>query len=127
MSLKRHLGGYTIVGMIQLALDWTITVGLSYFGVRIGVANIVGRTGGALLGYWLNGRYTFAGDKHGLGRQQFIRYVLWWLTATLLSTIAIELIDDVLGRTWAWLAKPLVEGVLALLSFVVARQWVFRR
>ena len=127
MSLKRHLGSYTVVGLVQLAVDWGITVLLSHWGLRIGAANVIGRVSGALLGYWLNGRYTFSGEQHTLGRQQFLRYVLWWLFATVLSTVAIELIDDYLGRKWAWLAKPLVEGCIALLSFVMARQWVFRR
>lgn len=127
MSLKRHLGGYVVVGLIQLAVDWAVTVALSHAGLRIGLANIIGRLCGAWLGYWLNGRYTFAGEQPALGRRQFVRYVIWWCSATLLSTVAIEWIDDVLGRKWAWLAKPLVEGALALVSFVVARQWVFRR
>ncbi|MDO5506642.1 MAG: GtrA family protein [Pseudoxanthomonas suwonensis] len=127
MSLKRHLGAYTVFGLIQLAVDWALTVMLSHFGLRIGLANIIGRVGGAWLGYWLNGRYTFAGEEPALGRQQFARYVTWWCTATVLSTIAIELIDDDLGRKWAWLAKPLVEGVLAGVSFMVSRHWVFRR
>lgn len=127
MSLKRHMGSYTAVGLVQLAVDWGITVLLSHYGMRIGMANVIGRTCGALLGYWLNGRYTFAGEQHALGRKQFVRYVLWWVSATVVSTLAIELIDDYLGRKWAWLAKPLVEGCIALLSFVAARHWVFRR
>lgn len=127
MSLRRHFGAYTVVGGIQLAVDWAITVALSHFGLRIGAANVIGRVSGALLGYWLNGRYTFADAQHRLGRAQFVRYVSWWVFATVVSTVAIELIDDVLGRKWAWLAKPLVEGCIALVSFVVARHWVFRR
>ena len=49
------------------------------------------------------------------------------LVRTMLSTVAIEAIDDVLGRKWAWLAKPLVEAFLGLLGFVGSRQWVYRR
>ena len=45
-------------------------------------ANIAGRISGALLGYWLNGRFTFAGDEHQLGRTQLQRFIFMWLCTT---------------------------------------------
>ena len=127
MSLRRQGSRYLVVGGIQWLLDWGVMVALSHFGLRIGVANIAGRVSGALIGFWLNGKITFTGDEHVVGRRQLLRFVAVWLVMTLLSTVAIEAIDDLLGRKWAWLAKPLVEAVLGLMGFLASRHWIYRR
>lgn len=127
MSLLRQGPRYLGVGLIQWLLDWGVMVLLSHFGLRIGLANIAGRITSAMLGFWLNGKVTFTGDEHVIGRRQLLRFVAMWLLLTLLSTVAIELIDDVLGRKWAWLAKPLVEAALGVLGFIGSRHWVYRR
>ncbi|QDW66489.1 GtrA family protein [Luteimonas granuli] len=126
MSLVRQGPSYLAIGGIQWLLDWAVMVLLSHLGLRIGLANIVGRVCGALLGFWLNGKFTFTGEGHALGRRQLLRFVAMWLVMTLLSTVAIEAIDDLLGRQWAWLAKPLVEAGLGVLGFVVSRHWIYR-
>ena len=128
MSLRRQGGHYLWIGGLQWLVDWGVMVGLSHLGLRIGVANVAGRVTGALIGFWLNGRITFGGDDgQRIGRAQLARFLVMWLTMTLLSTVAIELIDDALGRRWAWLAKPLVEIGCGVIGFVVSRQWVYRR
>jgi putative flippase GtrA len=127
MSLRRQAPRYLVVGGIQWLLDWGVMVGLSHLGLRIGAANVAGRITGALLGFWLNGKVTFTGDEHVLGRRQLLRFVAMWLVFTVASTWSIELIDDVLGRKWAWLAKPLVELCLGFLGFLGSRHWVYRR
>jgi len=91
------------------------------------MANVIGRISGALLGFWLNGRFTFVGEQHRLGRRQLGRFLVMWVCTTILSTVAIDSIDRYVGRGWAWLSKPLVEVALGLLGFVVSRQWVYRR
>jgi|SRR5690606_34883534 len=127
MSLARQGPRYLVIGGVQWLLDWGVTVLLSHLGLRIGVANVAGRISGALIGFWLNGKVTFTGDEHALGRRQLLRFIMMWLVTTLLSTVAIEAIDDVLGLRWAWLAKPLVELCLGLAGFLVAKHWVYRR
>ena len=127
MSLARQGPAYLVIGGIQWLLDWGVMVLLSHLGLRIGMANIAGRVCGALIGFWLNGRFTFNGEGHALGRRQLVRFIITWLAMTLLSTVAIEAIDDVLGRKWAWLAKPLVELCLGVVGFVVSRHWIYRR
>ena len=62
MSLRRQGSHYLAVGGLQWLLDWGVTVWLSHMGLAIEAANISGRVSGALLGYWLNGKLTFAGD-----------------------------------------------------------------
>ncbi len=127
MSLTRQGRHYLLIGGVQWLVDWGVMVVLSHYGLRIGVANVVGRISGALLGFWLNGKITFAGDEHKVGRTQLQRFLLMWVVMTVTSTVAIEAIDDVLGRRRAWLAKPLVEIALGVIGFIGSRQWVYRK
>jgi len=128
LSLGRQGSSYLVIGGLQWLLDWGVMVLLSHLGLRIGVANVIGRICGALLGFWLNGRITFAScDGDAPGRRQLLRFVVTWIALTLLSTVAIEAIDDILGRKWAWLAKPLVEVGLGVIGFFASRHWIYRR
>lgn len=127
MSLARQSRSYLIIGGVQWLLDWAVMVGLSHLGLPVRQANIVGRICGALLGFWMNGRFTFAGDGTTVGRVQLQRFLVMWVTTTLVSTWAIGQIDDYLGLKWAWLAKPLVEIALGLIGFVISRQWIYKR
>lgn len=127
MSLLRQGRHFILVGIAQVVVDWGVTVALSYSGVDLALANVTGRITGALLGFTLNGRITFAGENGGrAGWRQFGRYLLWWAVTTVLSTFGVTAIEARLGLGWAWLGKPLVDGVLAVLGFVASRQWVYR-
>ncbi len=126
-NLGRQGSHYLVFGAVQWLLDWAVMVGLSHLGIPVRQANVAGRVCGALIGFWLNGRFTFAGEDTTLGRVQFARFVMLWIATTFLSTWMIGTVDDYLGLKWAWLAKPLVEVVLGLLGFLVSRHWVYRR
>lgn len=127
MSLTRQGRAYLAFGAIQWLLDWGVMVSLSHLGLPVRQANVIGRICGALLGFWANGRFTFAGDHTTLGRTQFLRFLAMWLATTFLSTYLVGSVDDYLGLKWAWLAKPLVEIALGLLGFLVSRHWVYRK
>lgn len=127
MSLGRQGKHYLVIGGIQWLVDWGVMVGLSHLGMAVEPANIVGRISGALLGYWLNGKLTFAGDDTAVGRTQLRRFVMMWLCTTAISTWSMGAIDDYLGLTWAWLAKPGVELVLGVIGFLLSRHWVYKR
>jgi putative flippase GtrA len=127
LNLRRQGSHFVMVGALQWLLDWGVTVWLSHLGMLIEAANLTGRVSGAMLGYWLNGKFTFAGEDTALGRVQFQRFAVLWLCTTAASTLAIGAIDDTLGLKWAWLAKPLVEAALGLIGFVLSRHWVYRR
>ena len=127
MSLSRQGRHYLTIGIVQWLLDWGVMVMLSHLGLPVRQANVAGRVSGAMLGFWLNGRITFAGEHTRVGRAQFLRFLAMWLVMTLLSTIAIGAIDDYLGLKWAWLAKPAVEVALGMLGFLVSRHWIYRR
>jgi len=127
VSLSRQGRHYLLIGGIQWLLDWAVMVALSHSGLPVEPANVAGRISGAMLGFWLNGRITFAGDDTRVGRRQFLRFVLMWLLTTAISTWSIGAIDDWVGLKWAWLAKPGVEIVLGGLGFLLSRHWVYRR
>jgi len=127
VSLFRQGRYYFAIGLLQYVVDWGVMVALSHLGLSVEIANVAGRVSGATLGFWLNGRFTFAGDTTALGPRQLRRFVLLWLCMTGISTWAIGTIEDVAGLRWAWLAKPVVEVALACVSFLASRHWVYRR
>lgn len=127
MSLLRQGSQFLLVGLMQLLLDWLVFVASTALGLPVAGGNLLGRSCGAALGFWLNGRYTFASSGTSrANRKSFFRFVLLWLLLTVLSTWLLHLSAASLGLRWAWIAKPLVEGVLSLLSFLMMRQLVFR-
>ena len=126
MSIFRQGRFFILIGVLQWLVDWGLMVGLSHLGVSVAVANVAGRVSGALLGFWLNGSITFARDGQRPGWRQLGRYVLLWCATTALSTGAVSLIDAHFGLHDAWLAKPMVDGVLAIGSFLASRYWIYR-
>ena len=125
--LARQLVVFGLVGAAQVLLDWGVFVVLTHVGVAVAPANVLGRIAGACLGFWLNGRYTFAAQgRPRLDRQHLLRFVLAWLALTALSTLLVAQVAGRIDLHAAWLAKPAVEAALAVLGFVVWRQWVFR-
>lgn len=127
VSLGRHARHYLLIGGIQWLVDWGVLVLLTHLGMAVAPANILGRIAGALLGYWLNGKLTFAGEDTAIGRTQLLRFVAMWLCTTALSTWSLGSIDAAVGLKWAWLAKPAVELVLGVVGFVLSRHWVYRK
>lgn len=127
MSLTRQGRHYLLIGGLQWLVDWGVMVGLSHLGMLIEPANVAGRISGALLGYWLNGKLTFSGDDTAVGRTQLLRFLMMWLCTTAVSTWSLGAIDDAVGLTWAWLAKPGVELVLGVIGFLLSRHWVYKR
>lgn len=126
MSLHRQGRHYLMIGGVQWLLDWGVMVLLSYLGMPIEAANICGRVSGATLGFWLNGKFTFASDDTRIGGTQLRRFVLMWLCTTAVSTFAMGQIDAVFGLQWAWLAKPAVELMLGVFGFLLSRHWVYK-
>lgn len=126
-ALARQLPLFLLVGGAQVLLDWAVFVALTHVGLSLALGNLAGRLCGACLGFWLNGRYTFAGDgRVRLDGIHLFRFSVAWLAMTVLSTLLLALVQDHFDLRAAWLAKPAVEAVMAALGFVVWRQWVFR-
>ena len=127
MPVLRQLVAYGLVGGLQLLLDWACFVLLTLAGVAVLPANLAGRIAGACLGFWLNGRYTFARPgAPRLGRANALRFVAFWLATTAASSLALIAIASYEGLQAAWLLKPLVEALLAALGFLASRHWIYR-
>ena len=127
MSIARQGVRFLAVGCCLIVLDWAVFVALTALGVMPVPANIAGRMIGALAGFWANGKITFSvPGSPRLGRRRFARYLVLWTTLTLLSTVLVTLLAEHLSLEVAWLAKPVVEAGLAVLSFIVSRHWVYR-
>ena len=125
--LTRQISFFLVIGVLQLALDSTVFIALSAAGVPVIPANIAGRLAGASLGYWLNGRYTFADQgKPRLSGRHLGRFVVAWSLLTALSSALLYMIEARSNLHMAWLAKPLLEAFNAAIGFVVWRQWVYR-
>ena len=127
MSLTRQGRSFLLVGALQYLVDWGVMVLLSHNGLPVEPANVAGRISGAMLGFWLNGRFTFASDDTAVGRRQFLRFVLLWSLTTVISTWSMGAIDDLAGLKWSWLAKPGIEVLLGGFGFLVSRHWIYRR
>ena len=110
MSLFRQGTQFIIIGLAQLALDWGVFVAVTALGIPVAPSNLLGRISGALLGFWLNGRYTFATQgeqRHGWKR--FARFWVLWLLMTVISTGLIDWVAQSLGLQYAWLALSLIH------------------
>lgn len=127
MSLSRHLRLYLLIGLIQWGLDCALTVVLSHSLLPVAQANIAGRIAGAALGFWLNGRYTFASATTTVGGKQLARFALMWLTLTATGSLLLGWLQQQHSLTAAWLAKPLLEAGFAVIGFVLSRYWIYRR
>lgn len=127
MTLVRQGFSFVVIGGCLIAVDWLVFVVLTALGVGPIVANIAGRMVGAILGFLANGWITFgeAGAPR-IGHRRFARYVVLWLFLTFISTSLIALCAEHFGLQLVWLAKPVVEVAMALISFSVSRHWVYR-
>lgn len=126
-ALPRQAFLYLVVGLAQLALDSAVFVASTAAGVPVTAGNVAGRIAGACLGFWLNGRFTFAdGGRARLHGRHLFRFVVAWLLLTIVSTVAVAQVAALAGLQWSWLAKPFVELVLAGVGFFVMRQFVYR-
>lgn len=127
MKIVRDGAKFSVVGAIQVALDSATYIGLTTLGVPTPPANVCGRIAGAVLGFWLNGSVTFAHHDQPRFRWRLARYVLLWIVLTIVSTAALTVIGHRAGLRNTWWAKPLIETVLGMTSFLICRHWVYRK
>ena len=127
MSLRRHIGGYAVVGLVQWLVEYGLMVGLRAWLMPVEPANVIGRLCGALLGYWFNGRFTFKGQGRKVDRIAFLRFALMWVALTTVNTLILDWIEDHHGLRTTWAGKPAVDLFTGLIGFVLSRYWVYGR
>ncbi len=127
MTLMRQGVSFIVVGGCLVIVDWAVFVLLTASGVATVPANVASRAVGALLGFCANGWFTFRDTRAPrLGLRRFARYAVMWVVMTGASSLLVALVADHLSLQVAWLAKPVVEGCLAVVSFLLSRHWVYR-
>jgi putative flippase GtrA len=119
---------YGLFGLAQLLADWLCFVALTSLGLAVVPANVMGRVAGAVLGYWLNGRVTFArrGGSPALGPLPLLKFIASWLIAAALSTFGVWALDKSFGLQGAWLGKLALDGMLAGIGFMLSKYWIYR-
>lgn len=125
--LLRDAAHFLAVGALQLALDSALYIGLTRLGTALVLANVSGRLAGATLGFWLNGRLTFLHRAQPQLPVRSARYAALWLALTAISTGALAAIAHNAGLASSWWAKPGIEALLGLSSFLASRHWVYQR
>lgn len=126
MTLRRHFGSYAAIGLLQWLVEYGLMLALSEWVMPVEPANVIGRLAGATLGFWLNGKWTFAGEGTHVGRRAALRFVLMWLMLTLLNTWLVGVIDEDFGLRRAQMLKPLVDMLSGSIGFVLSRHWVYK-
>jgi len=126
MRILRDGLHFLLIGAIQLAMDSAIYIALTKAGAEPLPANLCGRIVGAALGFWLNGRITFFHHVQPVLQVRAARYLLLWMTLTIISTVALTSVVHYGGLARSWWAKPLIEAALGLTSFLISRHWVYR-
>ena len=127
MTLRRHLGGYALIGLAQWLLEYGLMLALSEWVMPVEPANVIGRVAGAMLGFWLNGKWTFAGEDTHVGRHAALRFVTMWLGLTVANTWIVAHLDDVLGLHMAQLLKPGADLLTGGIGFLLSRHWVYKK
>jgi putative flippase GtrA len=118
---------FSAIGAIQVVMDSTTYILLTQLGLATLPANVCGRCMGALFGFWLNGRVTFARSEQPHLHLRFARYLILWIVLTTISTLSLITIAAHGGLARTWWCKPLIEIVLGITSFLLSRHWVYRR
>ncbi|MBS0199231.1 MAG: GtrA family protein [Proteobacteria bacterium] len=126
MTLIKHASKYTLVGILEWVVDYTVALALRTWLMPIEPANIIGRMAGAGLGFWINGTHTFASDSSGIGRRQFARYVVMWIGTTILDTWLLRIIDHQSGLAGVAIGKPFVDFLSGTIGFFLSRHWIYK-
>lgn len=122
-ALGRQVAWYVVVGAVQLIVEWLCFVALTAWGEPVAPANVVARVIAAVLGFTMNGTVTF---KSKLRSALLLRFVAAWIPLTGTNTLLVTVLERLNGLHVAWLLKPLVDGLTAVVSFLIARHWIFR-
>ena len=127
MSLRKHLGGYMMIGLVQWLVEYALMLALSQWVMPVEPANVIGRLAGACLGFWLNGKWTFAGEDTHIGRHAALRFVAMWLVLTVANTWIVGTIDSHAGLRMAQVLKPGADLLTGSIGFLLSRHWVYRK
>ena len=121
---------FVLVGGFQYLLDAALFGILITSGLGTIPSNITSRATAAATGFLLNRYVTFSrrNDTVQLFSASLVRFVIFFAIMTIVSTGLIQLLGWLAGDSEAQriIYKLGVEAVLAVVSFFLSRNWVFR-
>lgn len=121
---------FVLVGGFQYLLDAALFGIFITTGLGTLPSNITSRATAAATGFLLNRYLTFGkrDDTVQLFSASLIRFLIFFAVMTALSTGLILLLEQLAGDsdTQRIIYKFSVEAVLAVISFFLSRNWVFR-
>jgi putative flippase GtrA len=115
---------FGVVGLVQNGLNVAVFVLATGLGIHYGVAAIFAGLVAFLASFVLNRRWTFVGQVAPIHRQG-LRYLLVFGSAIALGVVVLTFLVEVLGLPEVT-AQVIAILVVAPLSFLVQRAWVFR-
>ena len=122
---------FLLVGGLQYLLDTALFGLLLSVGLATMPANIISRASAAVIGFVLNRYLTFQQTNDTLQRAagSLLRFIILFAVMTLLSTVSLMLLKSWNGGEWGQqiIHKLSVEAILAILSFLASKYWVFRK
>jgi putative flippase GtrA len=117
---------YLIFGITQFGIDCSLFAILVHFQVDLKFANVLTRFCAALVGFVLNGLFTFQNrNKTNIRLLALIRYVTLWVALTVTSTLLLMASRHFFGQNLLSITKVFVEAFLACVSFLVMKLWVY--
>ena len=129
-QLLRQLLAYGVIGGTQFVADATIyALLISFLGWPV-FGNLASRGSAAVLGFWLNSRWTFRAVGDIKLKRRAVRYAAVWGLMTLLSTSLIAIFKHFVamdGHSQIYIVFKIgLELGLSLFTFVLMKTWIFR-
>jgi putative flippase GtrA len=115
---------FGVVGVLQNALNVAVFALATRVGVEYRVAAVVAALAALVASFLLNRGWTFPGSAAPI-HHQGARYVLVFATAVALGVVLLTVFVEVAGLAEVP-AQVLSILIVAPLSFLVQRTWVFR-
>ncbi len=121
---------FVLVGGLQYLLDATLFGILLSTGLDIPAANILSRGTAAATGFVTNRYLTFnkRSDTLSSFTGSLLRFIMLWLAMTMASTGLLLAVSHFWGEAMQTqvAGKLAIEAVLAVISFLISKYWVFR-
>lgn len=119
---------FGFIGVTQLVADSLIFYLLVKLSVQPWMANSTSRLLALLLGFVLNGTFTFRRPEgsSSVSKKSFFRLLLLWAALTFVSSELMTAASHVASDIRLLMIKFGVEFALAFVSFFISKTWVYR-
>jgi putative flippase GtrA len=116
-----QIARFSLVGLVNTALTYSIIVGGLFVGLGDFLANILGYAAGLILSYFLNSRWTFRGAR---AKGTLLRFLIVFAAAYAGNAALI-----LSARAFGYLENPFIHllgmGVYTVIFYVFAATYVF--